>query len=281
MPASVTTIEQVLVWATGQLTESDSAAVDSRLLLAHCLQCESIFLRTWPEKPVSPQNVAQFKDLIALRQQGHPVAYLLGYQDFWSLRLKVSAATLIPRPETELLVEIALDLALAADAVVLDLGTGTGAIALALASERPAWQVSAIDQSADAVALALDNARVNNLGHVNVLQSDWFNRLGAKKFDLIVSNPPYVEHASPYLALGDLRFEPKSALVSGIDGLDDIRIIIEQSKAHLNSHGWLLLEHGYEQGAQIRQLLASHHFSAIQTIRDLNGLERVSLGQYQ
>jgi release factor glutamine methyltransferase len=165
--------------------------------------------------------------------------------------------------------------------VVLDLGTGTGAIALALASERPAWQVSAIDQSADAVALALDNARVNNLGHVNVLQSDWFNRLGAKHFDLIVSNPPYVEHASPYLALGDLRFEPKSALVSGIDGLDDIRIIIEQSKAHLNSHGWLLLEHGYEQGAQIRQLLASHHFSAIQTIRDLNGLERVSLGQYQ
>lgn len=277
----MSTIEQLLAWATGQLNESDSAALDSRLLLAHSLQCEPIFLRTWPEKHVSPQFATQFKQMLALRLQGHPIAYLLGYRDFWSLRLKVSSATLIPRPETELLVERALDLALADDAVVLDLGTGTGAIVLALASEQPTWQLSAIDQSADAVTLALENSLANNLPNVHIMQSDWFDSLGAKRFDLIVSNPPYVEDDSPYMSQGDVRFEPKRALVSGCDGLDDIRIIIEQSKDHLNKSGWLALEHGWEQGEKIRHLFATHKFSAIQTFRDLNGLERVSLAQYQ
>ena len=270
----------MLLWAKAQLTGSESPALDSRLLLAHCLGREPVYLHTWPEKELSPEQSAQFRDILALRKQGQPIAYLLGYQDFWSLRLKVSSATLIPRPETELLVETALELTLADNARVLDLGTGTGAIILALASERPHWQLTGVEYHEDAVCLALENARQNKLSRVDIVQSDWFASLGTKSFDLIVSNPPYVEVDSPYMCQGDLRFEPKGALVSGGDGLDDIRIIIKQSKAHLNANAWLLLEHGYEQGAEIRALFVSHQFRAIQTLKDLNGLERVTLAQY-
>lgn len=273
-------IEQLQSWGKGQLTDSESAAVDVRLLLCHCLQCDPVHLLTWPHKPVSEQNSARFKQLVAQRKLGHPIAYLLGYRDFWSLRLKVSNATLIPRPETELLIETSLNLELPGQAVVLDLGTGTGAIALALASERPNWRIMGIDKSLDATILAEENALTNNITNVNFRQSDWFSAISAQKFDLIVSNPPYVEDNSHYLQQGDVRFEPLSALISGPDGLDDIRKIISESRHYLNHQGWMLLEHGYLQGPNIQLLLQQAGFNEINTLNDLNHLPRITIAQY-
>ncbi|MFT4789686.1 MAG: release factor glutamine methyltransferase, partial [Paraglaciecola sp.] len=204
----ILTIEKALAWAKEQLVLSDSPALDSRLLLSHALQCEQVYLLTWPDKPLEPTVLSQYQQLVAKRKTGRPVAYLLGYRDFWTQRLQVSPATLIPRPETELLVEIALGLPLSHDAQVLDLGTGTGAIALALASENPNWQVTGVDVNPDAVLLAKANGVANQLKHVRFLPSDWFSALDGNKFALIVSNPPYVETGSEYLQQGDVRFEP-------------------------------------------------------------------------
>jgi release factor glutamine methyltransferase len=273
-------IEQLQSWAKSQLTDSESAAVDVRLLLCHCLQCEPVYLLTWPDKTVSEQQSAQFKQLVAQRKLGHPIAYLLGYRDFWSLRLKVSNATLIPRPETELLIETSLSLELPEQALVLDLGTGTGAIALALASEKPQWQVMGIDKSPGAISLAKENALLNNIANINFQQSDWYSAIAAQKFDLIVSNPPYVEDDSHYLTEGDVRFEPLSALISGPDGLDDIRKIISESRHYLQPLGWLLLEHGYLQGPNIQLLLQQAGYSEINTLKDLNHLPRITIAQY-
>jgi release factor glutamine methyltransferase len=273
-------IEQLQSWAKSQLTDSESAAVDVRLLLCHCLQCEPVYLLTWPDKTVSEQQSAQFKQLVAQRKLGHPIAYLLGYRDFWSLRLKVSNATLIPRPETELLIETSLSLELPEQAIVLDLGTGTGAIALALASEKPQWQVMGIDKSPGAISLAKENALLNNIANINFQQSDWYSAIAAQKFDLIVSNPPYVEDDSHYLTEGDVRFEPLSALISGPDGLDDIRKIISESRHYLQPLGWLLLEHGYLQGPNIQLLLQQAGYSEINTLKDLNHLPRITIAQY-
>ena len=272
-----------LSWASQVISEKlpdeSSALFDSKLLLCHCLGCNLAYLHTWPDKPLSAKQRTDFKKLVEHRAAGHPVAYLLGYRDFWNLRLQVSNATLIPRPETELLVETALQLPLPDKARVLDLGTGTGAIALALASEQPQWQVSGIDKSFAAVQLARQNAQFNQLSAVSFEQSDWFAQVDKQKFDLIVSNPPYVEASSVYLTQGDVRFEPLSALISGEDGLDDIRLIIAQAKDHLHAEGWLVLEHGYAQDAEIRYLFESNSYIDIQTILDLNGLARITLAK--
>lgn len=279
------TIEQALTWAKKQLSahnvsddgQFDSAAIDSKVLLAACLQRELVYLHTWPEKQLDELQIRTFSDYVGQRSLGHPVAHIIGYRDFWTLRLNVSAATLIPRPETELLVEMALNLNLAENAKVLDLGTGTGAIALALASENPNWLITGLDKSISAVELAKENAAMHKLERVNFIHSDWFSAVKRRKFNLIVTNPPYIEDNNHYLHKGDVRFEPSSALTSGIDGLDDIRLIVSQSKQYLADNGWLLIEHGYQQSNQVSDILRVHGFNQIRTEIDLNGLPRVSM----
>ncbi|GAC34712.1 peptide chain release factor N(5)-glutamine methyltransferase [Paraglaciecola polaris] len=275
---SAHSIAEQLASAKRQLQVSDSAALDSRLLMCQVLQCESVYLMTWPERELNTAQLLAFEQLVAQRKAGHPIAYLIGYRDFWSLRLQVSPATLIPRPETELLVETALALSLPEQAHVLDLGTGTGAIALALASEMPNWHVTGIDKSVDAVTLAKKNAQLNQLPQVTFKQSDWFAHVAQTRFSLIVSNPPYVEDDSVYLQQGDVRFEPASALTSGPDGLDDIRLICAKASSYLTPQGWLAFEHGHQQALGIQALLAAQGFSQIRSVNDLNGQPRITLG---
>ena len=262
-----------------ELPESPTARLDAELLLAAALGKSRSYLHTWPERIVPSEAAHAFADFMRRRQAGEPVAYILGQQGFWKLDLEVAAHTLIPRPETELLVEAALQLLPPRSARVLDLGTGTGAIALALASECGAWQVTAVDRVADAVALAERNRVRLNLGNARVLESHWFSALQGERFDLIVSNPPYIASADPHLSAGDVRFEPASALVAGEDGLDDLRLIISQAPGHLQPGGWLLLEHGYDQAPVVRELLAQHDFEQIESRVDLGGHERITLGR--
>ena len=265
---------------SAELPDSPTARLDVELLLAAALGKPRSFLHTWPERIVSSEAALKFAAYLQRRQTGEPVAYILGQQGFWKLDLEVAPHTLIPRPETEMLVEAALELVPAfAQSQVLDLGTGTGAIALALASERPAWQVTAVDRVLEAVALAERNRQRLQIDNAKVLSSHWFGSLEGKRFDLIISNPPYIADEDPHLVTGDVRFEPNSALVAGADGLDDLRLIIDQAPAHLNPEGWLLLEHGYDQGAAVRDLLSSHGFEKIQTRRDLGDHERITFGR--
>ena len=251
------------------------------MLLCHLLEVDRAWLRTWPDATVEPEQLQRFEALLQARLQGSPIAYLTGSRGFWSLDLNVSPDTLIPRPETELIVEIALTLALPMRSSVLDLGTGTGAIALALASERQDWQLTAIDSQSGAVALAKQNCQRQGLSNVQIFQSDWFSGIASDStdFDLIVSNPPYIERDDPHLEQGDVRFEPSSALVSGADGLDDLRKIVSQSPDYLADGGWLLVEHGCEQGNAVRELFISAGFSEVVTQRDYNNLDRVTLGR--
>ncbi|CAI8804948.1 MULTISPECIES: peptide chain release factor N(5)-glutamine methyltransferase [Pseudomonas] len=262
-----------------ELPDSPTARLDIELLLAAAIGKSRSYLHTWPERIVSSEAALTFADYLQRRRAGEPVAYILGQQGFWNLDLEVAPHTLIPRPETELLVETALQLLPASAVKLLDLGTGTGAIALALASERPQWQVTAVDRVLEAVALAERNRQRLQLNNVTVRSSHWFDALGGERYDLIISNPPYIAAADPHLVAGDVRFEPSSALVSGDDGLDDLRSIVSQAPAHLLPGGWLLLEHGYDQAAAVRELLARHDFEQIESRLDLNGHERITLGR--
>ncbi|MGV6397096.1 peptide chain release factor N(5)-glutamine methyltransferase [Pseudomonas caspiana] len=265
---------------SAELPDSPTARLDVELLLAAALGKPRSFLHTWPERIVSSEAALKFASYLQRRQTGEPVAYILGQQGFWKLDLEVAPHTLIPRPETEMLVEAALELVPAfAPAQVLDLGTGTGAIGLALASERPAWHVTAVDRVLEAVALAERNRQRLQLDNAQVMSSHWFDSVQDKRFDLIISNPPYIAAEDPHLVTGDVRFEPNSALVAGAEGLDDLRLIIDQAPAHMRPEGWLLLEHGYDQGAAVRDLLSSHGFEKIQTRRDLGDHERITFGR--
>jgi release factor glutamine methyltransferase len=263
-----------------ELPDSPTARLDVELLLAAALGKPRSFLHTWPERIVSTEAAQTFEGYLRRRRTGEPVAYILGQQGFWNIDLEVATHTLIPRPETEMLVETALELLPGAiPHRLLDLGTGTGAIALSLAKDRPQWAVTAVDRVEEAVDLAERNRLRLHLDNAQVLRSHWFSAVQDKRFDLILSNPPYIASNDPHLAEGDVRFEPSSALVSGSDGLDDLRLIVSQAPEHLEAGGWLLLEHGYDQGPAVRELLNLHGFEQIQTRRDLGDHERITFGR--
>lgn len=270
------TIETLLNAA--DLPDSPSARLDAELMLAHVLGKPRSYLRTWPEKTPSEAQQQAFAELLRRRRTGEPVAYLLGRQGFWSLDLDVAPHTLIPRPDTELLVETALALLPATPLAALDLGTGTGAIALALASEQRGWQIMASDRIEEAVALARDNSQRLGLP-ITVVQSHWFDQIPAGTFDLLISNPPYIPASDRHLSEGDVRFEPESALVAGEDGLDDIRLLVTQGLNWLNPNGWMLLEHGYDQGDAVRDLFAKAGWRNIETRQDYGGNDRMTLAR--
>lgn len=268
--------------------DAGTARIEIQCLLQHVLSVARAYLLAHPERVLSESEQALYQTLLQRRLCGEPIAYLLGEREFFGLMFKVTPATLIPRPETELLVELALQRlpqplptsprqgrgihALR----VLDLGTGSGAIALSIAHSRPDIELVAVDASADTLAVARENAQRLDINNVTFLQSDWYAMLDVPHFELIVSNPPYIAADDPHLRQGDLRFEPASALASGDDGLRDIRRIVTGAVARLQSGGWLLLEHGYDQAAQVRALMRQAGLSGAFSACDLAGIERVS-----
>ena len=272
-------IAQWLTDARLVLADSESAALDAELLIRFVLQVNRAWLYTWPDRELSASQLNELTVLLERRRTGEPIAYITGVREFWSLPLAASPSTLIPRADTETLIEWALELDLPARSRALDLGTGTGAIALALASERPRWSLSAVELNREAARLAGTNA--SNLGlDLNVLQGSWFEPV-AGTFDLIVSNPPYIDPQDKHLSEGDVRFEPESALVASDHGLGDLKLIIEQAPDYLEPGGWLLLEHGYDQAEQVCEYLRMRGFLEVENRRDLGGNPRISGGKWQ
>ncbi|MCX9130955.1 peptide chain release factor N(5)-glutamine methyltransferase [Aeromonas veronii] len=276
-------IQQARAHIMTVLAGGESPRADADVLLCHLLDCRRSYLMTWPERELDAAQQATLQGWLARRLNGEPIAHLVGEREFWSLPLKVSPATLIPRPDTEVLVEQALTRIPQGPCAVLDLGTGTGAIALALKSERPEIDVWAVDRMADAAALARENSAALGLP-IEVRDGSWFEPLGepdrdnTPRFAVIVSNPPYIDGADPHLEQGDVRFEPRSALVADDAGLADIRHIVAHAPAYLLTDGWLLLEHGWDQGKAVRQLLRDGGYREVATVRDYGDNDRVTLG---
>ncbi|MEE1955438.1 peptide chain release factor N(5)-glutamine methyltransferase [Aeromonas sp. 75A] len=276
-------IQQARAHIMTVLVEGESPRADADVLLCHLLGCRRSYLMTWPERELDTAQQATLQGWLARRLNGEPIAHLVGEREFWSLPLKVSPATLIPRPDTEVLVEQALTKIPQGPCAVLDMGTGTGAIALALKSERPEIDVWAVDRMADAAALARENSAALGLP-IEVRDGSWFEPLGepdrdeTPRFAVIVSNPPYIDGADPHLEQGDVRFEPRSALVADDAGLADIRHIVAHAPAYLLTDGWLLLEHGWDQGEAVRQLLRDGGYREVATVRDYGDNDRVTLG---
>jgi len=258
----------------------DTARIDAEILLAHTLSKTRTWLYAHPEELLSKEQLLIFQQNVARRSLGTPVAHITGTREFWSLPLKVNNETLIPRPETELLVELMLSrLSHETNARVLDLGTGSGAIALALAKERNDWQISACDCSEGALKTAEENAQTLGLNNIRFYHSDWFEQIKTPEtFHAIVSNPPYIAANDPHLRQGDLRFEPLTALVSGIDGLSALEHIIKHSLARLEPDGLLLIEHGYDQKAAVTSMLDEYGYKLVQCWKDFQGHDRVSGG---
>lgn len=261
--------------------ELTTSRIEVQCLLQHVMGVQRAYLLAHPEQRLSEAQKLGFVDLLQRRLRGEPIAHLLGEREFFGLSLKVTPATLIPRADTELIVELALARILQAQPCrVLDMGTGSGAIALAIAKNKPQAEVVAVDAAQDALAVAIENAGRLGIANVRFEQSDWFTALDGQRFDLIVSNPPYIASGDIHLSQGDLRFEPCTALVSGEDGLDDIRHIVTAAPQHLAPNAWLLLEHGYDQAQAVRDLLRENGFGEIFSAKDIAGIERVSGGMF-
>jgi len=254
---------------------------DARILLQNALKINHAYIIAHPEQSLTPTQIHTFQFLIKRRASGEPIAYILGECEFYSIKFKVTPSVLIPRPETELLVDLALEkISLDMPCKILDLGTGSGAIAITIAKHRALSNVTAADNSVDAIAIARINTEYLSVNNVHVIKSDWFGELNREKFDLIISNPPYIALDDPHLNQKDLRFEPELALVAGQDGMDCIKTIISSATSYLNAGGWLLLEHGYNQAKISKQLLKESSFSNIFSRSDLAGISRVSGGRY-
>jgi len=253
--------------------------LDARVLLQAALGVSHAYLAAHPGDVVAGERLARYLALAARRAAGEPVAYLTGEREFFSLEFKVTPAVLIPRPETELLVELALErIPQDASCRVLDLGTGSGCVAISIAKHRPRARVTATDRSRHALEIAAENARALGVHNIEFAQGGWFAAIGGERFDVIVSNPPYIAEGDPHLVKGDVRFEPVAALTAGADGLACLRDIVGASGAHLTAGGWLLFEHGWDQAEKCRALLQAAGFSAIRSWQDLAGIERVSGG---
>jgi release factor glutamine methyltransferase len=281
------TLAALLVRGAGRLSSAPCGAqplgspdLDAQVLLSHALKVPRARLKSHPEDPVDPQPAALYLSLIERRAAGEPLAYLTGWRDFWSLRLAVSPAVLVPRPETELLVERALALHTSPEGRVADLGTGGGALALALASERPQWRLVATDVSQEALEVARANATMLKLRQVEFRHGSWFEPLAGERFDLLVSNPPYVAADDPVLAGPPLLYEPRLALTPGADALSSLRTLVRGAPPHLAAGGWLLLEHGAAQAADVRRELVAAGFRYVRSQRDLAGHERMTEGQH-
>lgn len=281
------TLTQWLEHATALLTpllETSPVPADAkqeaRRMLLEVLDISATTLMLYPERELSESQLLQLSPILNRRLTGEPLAHILGYWYFWDFKLAVAPCTLIPRPDTELLVEQSLALPLPAKAKVLDLGTGTGAIALALAKEKPHWTVTGVDLQPEAVQLAKQNVQLMALANCQIKQSSWFAAVTGEQFDLIVSNPPYIDAEDPHLVLGDVRFEPDSALVAPEQGLADIRHICTQAPQYLTPSGWLWLEHGYQQSDAVQQILTDAGFTSVQSVKDYGGQWRISGGVF-
>lgn len=260
---------------------SDSAELDAEVLLCHILKKNRTYLRTWPERQLKVKELDQFKDLLKQRQQGQPIAYLVGNREFWSRDFYVDTNVLIPRPDTETLIELCLQLIQhKPDARLIDLGTGSGIIAITLAAEFPELNVTAVDSSIAALKIAQHNAQLNNTPNIHFLQSNWLAQLENETFDFIVSNPPYIAPDDPHLNQGDVRFEPTSALIAEQHGLQDIMHISAQSQRHLNKGAYLIFEHGYNQQHAVHSILDQHQYQNIHCLHDLSNQPRVSYAQW-
>lgn len=259
---------------------SDSARLDVDVLLAKVLGKDRTYLYIWPDKSLSVDEQRDFHNMLARREKGEPIAHIVGEKEFWSMALYVDTSTLIPRPDTEILVERALHLLPPGKSQkILDLGTGTGAIAIAIASERPDSEVLGVDNSESALALAEKNIQRHSLNNLALLHSHWFDAVAERNYDMIVSNPPYIDPRDQHLRTGDLRYEPMTALVAERHGLADIEMLVDQALNFMSENAWLVLEHGNEQGESVRQRMRRSAYTEVDTARDLNGHERVTYGR--